>query len=372
MPELYGQSLTRAGTLARVGRLSQVAGIRLLELADGTERGVRLLEVRTGTGFCFEILLDRGFDIGRCELAGMSLAWQSPTGFAGPWYAEPAGFGFHRTFGGGLLTTCGLEHILLPAEDTAAQYRFPPQQTMSYGLHGRVSNMPGHLRGYGERWDGDDCLLWADGEVRQAMVFGEVLTLRRRIEARVGQSRLRIVDQVTNDGHQPTPHMLLYHVNLGWPLVDAGARLLLPADPVPAADGSGGALVDVPDYRVQRAPDAGFVGQVFTHAMRADETGWVTAGVANDALGLAAYQRYRADTLPYHQVWRMLGAGTYLVALEPSTNTLAGRAEARRRGELVHLAPGEVRSYQLELGVELGRDGIGRLAADPGQPEVDR
>lgn len=351
MPELVGQSLERHEVMARVGRLQQVAGIRLLELGDGAERGVRVLEMRTGTGFCFEILVDRGFDIGRCELAGMSLAWHSPTTFTGPWYGEHDEFGFHRTFGGGLLTTCGLEHALLPADDTAEQYRFPPQHTMSYGLHGRASSTPATLRGYGETWNGDDCLVWAEGVVQQAMVFGEVLTLRRRVTAQVGESRLSIVDDVVNDGHQTTPHMMLYHVNYGWPLVDAGTRLIVPADPVPAADGSGGGLVDVPDYRTVSPPDAAFVGQVFEHAMKADDDGFVSASVANDALGLSAYQRYRQDTLPHYLVWRMLGAGTYVVGMEPSTNRLSGRLAARKDGELILLEPGQSRRYELELGV---------------------
>jgi hypothetical protein len=30
---------------------------------------------------------------------------------------EPGGLGFFRSFGGGLLTTCGLDHALFMAED---------------------------------------------------------------------------------------------------------------------------------------------------------------------------------------------------------------------------------------------------------------
>src|ERR687888_1971570 len=100
---LFGNDLTRADLLERVGRLEQVAGVRLVTLGDGAERGVRLLEFRTGTGFEFDVLVDRAFDVGRCEHAGRSLAWQSNSGFAGPWFYEPEGLGFFRTFGGGLL-----------------------------------------------------------------------------------------------------------------------------------------------------------------------------------------------------------------------------------------------------------------------------
>src|SRR4051794_18416797 len=129
MPEIFGSYYSRAELLKRVGRLEQIAGVRLFTLGDGTERGMRGLEFRTGTGFIFEVLVDRAFDIGRCELAGQALGWQSGTGFAGPWYFEPEGLGFLRTWGGGLLTTAGLDQAFFPATDTAAQYHYPPKQT---------------------------------------------------------------------------------------------------------------------------------------------------------------------------------------------------------------------------------------------------
>jgi hypothetical protein len=57
-------------------------------------------------------------------------------------------------------------------------------------------------------------------------------------------------------------------------------------------------------------------------------------------------------------MWRMLGEGTYGVAMEPTTNRDAGRFDARERGELAYLAPGEARSYDLEIGVLDGSDAI--------------
>jgi hypothetical protein len=177
MPRIWDRSYRREDLLRRVGRLEQVAGVRLVALSDGAERGVRVLEFRTGTGFAFDVVVDRAFDVGRCEISGRPLGWLSGVGFAGPWYYEPEGLGFFRNFGGGLLTTCGLEHTLFMAEDTAEQYHYPPKKTETFGLHGRVSNRPARLVGYGERWEGEECVLWAEGEVLQAAVFGEHLLL---------------------------------------------------------------------------------------------------------------------------------------------------------------------------------------------------
>ncbi len=58
----------------------------------------------------------------------------------------------------------------------------------------------------------------------------------------------------------------------------------------------------------------------------------------------------------------MLGEGTYVVGIEPSTNRTAGRLDARERGELIELAAGESRSYDLELGALDGTEAIDRFS----------
>ena len=55
MVDLYGQKLSRAGLAERTGAVQQVAGVELAELADGPERGVRVLSFRTGAGFSFQV-----------------------------------------------------------------------------------------------------------------------------------------------------------------------------------------------------------------------------------------------------------------------------------------------------------------------------
>jgi hypothetical protein len=358
VPDLWNRSLPRAELLRRVGRLAQVAGVRLVTLGDGAERGVRALEVRTGTGFAFEVLVDRAFDVGRCELAGRPLAWTSGVGFAGPWFSEWEDLGFLRNWGGGFLTTCGIDHALFMAEDTAEQYHYPPKQAERFGLHGRISNRPARLTGYGERWDGDDCVLWAEGETLQAAVFGEQLLLRRRIEARVGESRLTIHDEVENVGFDRTPHMLLYHINVGFPVVDEGSELLVPARSVVARGD-----YPVEGYRQLAAPEPGYVERVFEHEVACEPDGRVPVAVVNRELGLGAFEVFRKDQLPHHFVWRMLGEGTYVVGIEPCTNRTAGRLDARARGELIELEAGEKRAYELELGALDGPEEIKAFAS---------
>ena len=201
-------------------------------------------------------------------------------------------------------------------------------------------------------------MLYAEGEVSQAAVFGEHLTLRRRIEARVGESRFTIHDEVENVGWDPTPHMYLYHVNVGFPVVDAGAELLVPTRSVTPRGEH-----DVGNYRTLDAPQPAYPERVYEHDAIAEAGGTVPVGIVNRARGIGAYEVFRADQLPFHFVWRMLGEGTYVIGIEPCTNRTAGRLDARQRGELIVLQPGEKRVYDLELGALSGAAEIVAFAA---------
>jgi Domain of unknown function (DUF4432) len=356
---LWGREWTRQELLARVGRLEQVAGIRLLEGGDGAERGVRILRCVSGAGFDFEILVDRGFDIGGAWLNGQPLAWSSPAGLVGPWYCDPAGIGWFRSFPGGLVSTCGLDHTLLGGADDSTVFNYPHRATETYGLHGRYTGLPARLAGYGATWDGDNCVLWAEAEILQAALFGEQLLLRRRVETDLGGISLRITDTVTNIGPTSCPHMMLYHCNVGFPVVDAGAELIYPAGP-----GTCVSDASSPDYQQLTGPSAGFVEECYEHDMHAGPGGLVGAAVVNRAIGLGVFQRYDGAALPHHITWRQLGTVAYVVAMEPSTNRDAGRFDARARGELQYLAPGETRRYQLQVGALAGTDAIDAFARD--------
>jgi hypothetical protein len=152
--------------------------------------------------------------------------------------------------------------------------------------------------------------------------------------------------------------MLLYHVNLGWPVVDDGSELLVPAT---AAEPRGDYSAE--GYRIMHGPEAGYVEQVFEHDLATEPDGRVPVAVVNRHAGIGAYEVFRRDQLPHHFVWRMLGQVTYVVGIEPSTNRTAGRLDARRRGELIELGAGESRSYDLELGALVGEADLEAFSA---------
>ncbi|MDZ7269611.1 MAG: aldose 1-epimerase family protein [candidate division KSB1 bacterium] len=349
MATLFDTTWTRAGLLAHVGDIRQLADVRLCELTDGPGRSVRLAEFKTGSGFSFTVLLDRGLDIHDAHYKGMALAWQSAGGITSPFLYEPEGLGWLRTFHGGWLNTCGLSNAGAPGSDELG----------AYGLHGRLSNLPAQLLGCGGRWLGDDYELWLEGCVRETAVFGCNLQLTRRLTTRLGESMLQIVDTIENLGDRPTPFMLLYHCNFGFPLLAAGSRVVINQKSVRPRDAVARAGFD--SHLVIDPPQPGFAEQVFFHEAMAAADGMVTAAVINEALQLAGYVSYRQRELPELIEWKQMGAGTYVLGLEPANCLVMGRAAERERGTLRQLAPGETCETLLRLGVVEGPDAIDRL-----------
>ena len=116
-------------------------------------------------------------DIGAAKYKGASLAWESATGPAHPAYFEQEGLGWLRTFHGGLVAACGLTTAGAPTVD----------EGQALGLHGRLNHLPAANVWADGGWRGDEYEMWVRGRMREAVVFGENLTLTRRISAQPGR-----------------------------------------------------------------------------------------------------------------------------------------------------------------------------------------
>jgi len=337
-----GIPLDRRELLKRIGRLEQVAGIEPFVFDDGPARGVRAFRFRTGGGLSFDVIPDRGMDLGLAEYGGTPLAWLSPNGFVTPSFHEPEGEGWLRTFPGGLLVTCGLRNVGPPGARAGEQF----------GLHGRASHIPASRVSYDAFWDAEGGVLEASGQIRESSVFGSNLVLRRRIFARVGESRVMIEDEVENEGFEPGPLMVLYHINLGWPLLDETSRLIGPGKPTePPEPRDEIARTGLETWNRFGPPTPGFEERVFYHRPSAGIDGLAEARVENSALGLVLSVRFRPEELPEFVQWTMAGEGTYVLGLEPATCRVEGPAAEDAAGRVVYMEPGEIRLHRLEIAV---------------------
>ena len=368
MPTLFGTNYSRLELARKVGDFSQVFGVELLAHGDGRERALRLLRFRTGSGLSFDILVDRAMDLGGMDFHGVPIGWRSPAGFRSPWLHQvdaEDGLGWMRSFSG-MMNTCGLDHIMAATEDTSEHYCYPDRARVFHNLHGRISYTPARLTGYGERWEDDRCFLYAQGEIRQAAMYGENLVLERRIEAEVGTDTVIFHDRVRNLGFYATPHALLYHVNLGWPVVDKGTRLAAPIKSTPFTTHDPHAVEFGP--LEQPVPQSKFYQQVYEHEVVPQEDGTARAALINSGfrapggeMGLALEIAYDSRTLPALYQWQNLQEGNYVVAMEPATVHGGTRADWLERGEMVILEHGDQREYRLAVTPHIGAQEIQSL-----------
>lgn len=353
--KLYGQDLSQNDLLKRTGELSQFAGVKLYTLENGIEKGVRVLEFKTGSGLSFQVMLDRAMDIGDMNYCGASIGWHSPTGFTHPsLYDVEAenGLGWLRGFSG-FMMTCGLDHILGSEEDEVTYYNYPARKKAKYPLHGRVAFTPAKLISYGEKWVNGEYLLWAEGKIKQVSLFGENLTLTRRIETKLGSNSISLNDTVTNTGFTPCPHMLMYHINLGYPILDENSRYLAPIEECiwtshPVKNQNVG-------YKSMIAPQDKFQEQVYEHKVKADKNKKVPVALVNEAFqsgrGIGLMVEYDYDALPCLLEWQSFQSGTYVLGIEPSTNHVLGRNFAKQNNQLIMLQPNETKKYQIKFKV---------------------
>ncbi|CAN5696167.1 aldose 1-epimerase family protein [soil metagenome] len=344
--QLYNRTWTRREIEARVGRLEQIGGVRRYQLCEGLEAGVEQIQVRTGAGLSYAVTPSRGMDISLTEFCGAPISWQAANGDVHPAYYDKDGLEWLRTAAGGLLMTCGLSQVGAPTVDHG----------QPLGLHGRIHHLPARQVVAEGRWVGDEYEMRVSGVVEESRIFGEHLRLTRELRSTLGSNRITLTDVVENIAFEPTPCMLLYHFNFGFPLLMEETTFHFPSQRVTARE----AETPVAGYDRWQTPEVGHQERVYFHEELNVEGGWASASIHNPhfPLGsstapLSVKLTWAVDTLPMLVQWRMAGTGAHVLGIEPTNCGVLGRDQAREQGTLPLLAPGESRTFAIELAIEV-------------------
>jgi hypothetical protein len=339
--KLYGQDIKKTELLKRVGDISQLGGSKVYELTDGAGRGIRAVDIKTPSGIDMSILIDRAMDISSLFFKNTPLAWKSIVKETSSTYFENKGTDWLRIFFGGLLTTCGLSNIGGPCTDSGEEF----------GLHDRITTLPAELISIENKWEDDDFIVEVCGKIRQSRVFGEKLEITRKISCSFTRPEFLIEDSIENLGFEKTPLMLLYHINIGYPLLDKDSRLIEPESEVLPKDDE--AKKGLNDFDKFSTPNHGFKEQVFIHNIKADSNGKSNIALINESFnngtGLGISLSFNKDNLNYLMQWKQMGEGEYVCGIEPTNCSIFGRAESRKAGSLQFIEPGEVKKYKLEF-----------------------
>ncbi len=319
------------------GDISQIFGVTDYICNDGKAKGTRAFDLRSDT-LCATILADRCMDIARLSYKGVNLGYMANCGIVAPQYFAECDNGFMRGFYAGFLTTCGLSNAGAKCESGG----------IAYGAHGRIGNTPAQSAHYTIEYDGDVPTARLFGTMHEGELFGVNLTLSREIIYRMGDNALYIKDVVRNNGYKAVPLMLLYHFNLGYPLLSDNATFVCDSTVVPR---DSDAATGIDTYAQMHAPISGYREQVFYHDAAASAEGIVTAALQNSDIGLSLAITYNKAELPRLTQWKQLGVGEYVHGIEPANCHVEGRAKAEADGSLQYIEAGQSLPFGIQISV---------------------
>lgn len=294
--------------------------------------GQRVVEAYNAAGLHLTFLPDRGLDIWTARYKGVPLTWISP----GSPYSPDHALSWLDQFNGGLLTTCGLTHHGPPETDSVTGE--------IHELHGRYSRLKAqnvHINRVHHSRD-----LELKGTIWQTSLFGTQIEVQRTYRLAFAEPLLTVTDQITNRGDETTPLMILYHVNLGFPLVREGAELVIASDVYPRDEV---ASTGIDRWHLYDGPTPSYAEQVFFHHLLANEDLSTSAAMLNEDFGLLL--RWNAAELPYLTQWKNTRSGRYVCGVEPGIGLPDGQNANREYGRLDSLLPGETRTVRLMLRV---------------------
>ncbi len=311
-----------------VGHISQLYGVEEHRLVGGKGDGMRLFEVNNGRGLMFTISADRCGDISRMYFKGNNIAFFSPCGYVAPQYYDDKGLGFLKSFTAGFMTTCGLCAVGSPGPDNGEDLP----------LHGTIGNTPA-----------ENVIHYVDDEgihikvtVNDSGIFSHKLLLEREYICPLDKDEIIISDTVKNIGYEETPYMILYHINMGYPLLNEDSVVTIDSKDYVARDEV--AEKAFADALKMEKPQAGYVEQCFFHNMNKG-----FAKIYSPKINTSLTLEYDKAELPYFTEWKMMGKREYVLGLEPGNCTPVGRAAMRESGELSFLKPGETKTQTIKV-----------------------
>lgn len=312
-----------------IGHDSQISGVEEHRLVGGKGDGMRLLQVRNGKGLEFTVCADRCADISRLSFRGINMGYFSACGYVAPAYYDDRGEGFLKSFYSGFLTTCGLTAVGAVCEDEGE----------SLPLHGTIGNTPAeHIY-----WETDEKEIRICAKMTDERLFSHKLVLDRSLICSLEENTIIIRDKITNRGDRECPAMILYHMNMGYPLLSEKSVVEIPSVKVVPRDAR--AAEDLDTWNKMLTPQPQFAEQCYYHSFE----GRGMAKVYNPDIEQGIQITFDADNLKFFTEWKMMGIRDYVLGLEPGNCTPDGRDKMRRSGNLTVLQPGESVSYEVRV-----------------------
>ena len=205
-----------------------------------------------------------------------------------------------------MLYTCGLDSI---------------GAREGYDLHGSLHNIPAEIVRAECNGEG----IFVEAIVRDTALFGRDLVLRRRITSGIGADSFSVEDTLVNEGFREEEYCILYHMNIGYPMLDSGARVIARVDGIEPRTEWSAKNIDTAFEMSEAGPEM----EETCYFIKMAEPAVV---LVNSSVGKQLTLRYSGDTLPHFVEWKSMASGDYALGFEPCTSVLDGGFEYKRIG----------------------------------------
>lgn len=353
-------------------------------LRGGVSEGVDVIEVDNGL-LSVSVLPTRGMGLWRGRCGDVELGWQSPVALpVNPRFVnltERNGLGWLAGFNE-WLCRCGLASNGAPGIDVVRDNQGNAIE-VPLTLHGKIANTPAHRVQIDASTD-DSGRLSVTGVVDETMMFGPCLRLRSQVVTGIGSNRLEIIDEVVNLSGQAAELELLYHTNIGPPLLEAGSQFVAPVRDV--APSNPRAAEGIEHWQLYEPPTSGNVEQCYFVDLATNPQEQTLVLLRNAAGDLGISLHFNRRQLPCFTLWKNTQAveDGYVTGLEPSTSLPNLKTFERQQGRVTTLDPGAAYESRFEIAIHATADEVAavereieELAGDARvlvhrQPQADR
>lgn len=296
----------------KINHLDQICSVKKLCYTQGKAKGLNVYLVNNGV-LQFEIIVDKCMDIGQLYSKGTNISFLSANGLCS-FNSE-----FENIFNGGMLYTCGL--------DTVGGRKLP--------IHGAVHNIPANIISCKCDEEGIE----VKGEIYQTSLFGDKFKLIRTISTKANSPTLEISDKITNMGHKEGEYCVLYHTNIGYPMLDEGVEIVAPITSTKARTDY--AKSGIKNCLVMDEPQPNNEECVFYHTIQEGDI-----KVINKKLNKVFRMQFDSNKLPHFIEWKSMVSGAYALGIEPATTTLDDDFVTNK------LSPQESKNISIKITVE--------------------
>lgn len=298
--------------MKNTGHISQVAYARNIIYCDGRAKNLNAVLIRNGP-LHFVIAKDKCMDIIELSFKGENVNFITKPGLQGLSHYDTNGSEAQRSIMGGLFFTCGLDNV--------------GPNLNGYPMHGRIRTTPAENISVNCSWIDDEYVMKVTGEMRQAMLFGENFLLKRTIETIFGKSTIKIHDEIVNESFKDQPIMILYHFNIGYPMLSKESKISINSSSIYPRDETSAQNLDTALEIID--PVDNKPEEVFYHLLK-DEL--CTARIQNHNMSMEL--KFKKSQLPFFTQWKSMASGDYVIGFEPGNCHVEGVIKEKENNTL--------------------------------------